>query len=340
MPDLDTGHLFLTTLAPIKPGAPVDDLQTSHVQLARIALAKLPTAHQSPATNDTKYNSPFARNQRNHLARMFVLEDVVYNGRNTQNPILAKIEGNDQAKPQPVDRLNAPYLVFCADIDAITQDGDPLPTNLTPEAQQDVRKSYARKLWDTMEEELTEIYSNCYGFETVKTADQFADYLDRCHVETTMPFHDYYLELPKFHNLPFKTLLYGVLAPLVVGLLTLVLWLIGVSEVPLLGWSTLATWIIAIGLGLLFAYGAIRFALWNGRKPLPPGKYDDLPSVLKALYVQQKMSDLYVDNQGASDQDLYDAFGKFIEEHKPYDRKSMTQMPGVISSESPKNVTP
>ena len=108
MPDLDSGHIFLTTMAPIKPGAPADDPQTSHEQRVRIALAKLPTAKQSPATEGSEFNSPFARNTRNHLARMFVLNDVVYNGRNTQNPLVAQIQGNQQIVPQPVDRLKAP----------------------------------------------------------------------------------------------------------------------------------------------------------------------------------------------------------------------------------------
>jgi hypothetical protein len=83
-----------------------------------------------------EFNSPFSRNRRNHLARMFVLHDVVYNGRITQNPIVAQLEGVNTAMPQPVDRLNSPNLIFCADVDASTQDGDPLPTELSPQQQQ------------------------------------------------------------------------------------------------------------------------------------------------------------------------------------------------------------
>ncbi|NVO24771.1 hypothetical protein [Donghicola mangrovi] len=341
MPDLDTGHIFLTTLAPIKAGAPKDSPQNSYEQRVRIALAKLPTAHQSPATENFEYNSPFARNTRNHLARMFVLDDVVYNGRNTMNPLLARFRRVNQMISDPVDRLNAPYLVFCAEVDAITQEGDPLPTTLTEPQQREVRAGYARKLWETMQEELICIYSNCYGFETVQTADDFANYLDRCHVETTMPFHDYYLSLDQagFHHLPLKGLLYGVLAPLGLGALVLVLWLFGLSHLPLIGWSTLATGLGAILLGVILAVLAIRYAIKNGEKPLAPAKYDDLPSVLKALYIQQNFSDFFIENQGVSDTDLYAAFGQFIQAHKPQDRTSMTQKPGVISSASPSNVT-
>ncbi|WP_299689739.1 hypothetical protein [uncultured Tateyamaria sp.] len=341
MPDLDSGHIFLTTMAPIKPGAPVDDPQTSHEQRVRIALAKFPTANQSPATVDDAYNSPFARNLRNHLARMFVLNDTIYNGRITQNPLVAQLQGNKQIVPQAVDRLNAPYLVFCADVDAIVNDGDPLPDTLGDSQQKAVRASYARTLWNTMEAELRDVYSNCYGFEAVNSADDFANYLDRCHVETTMPFHDYYLELEsaEFHNLPVKPLLYGVLAPLAFGVLTLLLWLFGVSHVPILGWASLPTWIISLLLGGLLAYLAIRFAISNGEKPLAPATYDDLPSVLKALYIQQKFAEFYIKNQGLPPDELHAAFGAFTQEHDPQNRHHKTQKPGVISSADPDNVT-
>ncbi|MEL7091245.1 MAG: hypothetical protein AAFN94_05880 [Pseudomonadota bacterium] len=344
MPDFDSGHIFLTTMAPILPGAPEgdgDDTAVSYEQRVRIALARLPTANQSPATDKGAFNSPFARNTRNHLARMFVLNDVIYNGRNTMNPITAKLTGNDQMVPQHVDRLKAPYLVFCADVDAIVSDGDPLPTKLSAAEQRKVRAAYARKLWETMQEELSALYSNCYGFDRVKTADDFADYLDKCHVETTMPFHDYYLDLEKaaFNILPFKPLLIAVGVPLVITLLALLLRLLGVDDMPILGWSTFWTFVIGglitAGIGFL----AVKFAIWNGEKPLAPAKYDDLPSVLKGLYIQQNFSEFFIENQGLPPDQLHAAFGEFVAKHKPQNRQSMTQKPGVISSQNPDNVT-
>lgn len=339
MPDLDSGHIFLTTMAPILPGAPEDNPHSSHEQRVRMALARLPTANQSPATETGPYNSPFTRNMRNHLARMFVLNDVVYNGRVGQNALKAQIEGDKPFVPQKVDRLNAPYLIFCADVDAITEDGDALPATLTKAQQKEVRSSYAHKLWETMREELIAIYSNCYGFENVKSADDFADYLDRCHVETTMPFHDYYLELPRFNTLPLKGLLYGVLAPVLVGIVALLFWLFGMQALPILGWSSLMTWILAFLLGGVAAFLAVKFTLRNGEKPLAPAKYDDLPSVLKSLYIQQKFSEFFIENQGASAAELHEAFGRFVKDHRPADRHSKTQKPGVISSSDLKNVT-
>ena len=103
MPDLDTGHIFLTTLAPIKTTH--TDGTDSFEQRARIALSELPTAMQSPATENIGINSPFSRNTRNHLARMFVLSDVIYNGRTGMNPILGTIKGVNPTDPQKIDRL-------------------------------------------------------------------------------------------------------------------------------------------------------------------------------------------------------------------------------------------
>ena len=157
MPDFDSGHLFLTTLAPIRDSAKDASMHTSFTQAARIALAKLPTALQSPATLKTGVNSPFSRNRRTHLARMFVLNDVVYNGRTGRNALATAITRDDPTVFQPVDRLNTSYLVFCADIDAVEEDGAPLPRNLSPDRQRRVRDAYARELWRTMEAELRDV---------------------------------------------------------------------------------------------------------------------------------------------------------------------------------------
>jgi len=332
MPDLDSGHIFLTTFAPIRDSGAGGHKHTSFTQDVRIALAKMPTALQSPATEKIGVNSPFARNRRTHLARMFVLNDVVYNGRVGKNALAASVTGDDPATIQEVDRLNTSYLVFCADIDAVEHDGAPLPTDLSPDAQKRVRAAYARKLWETMGDELRAIYVNCVGFDGVETADDFAAYLDRCHVETTMPFHDYYLTLPAFHRLPVKALLVAVGVPLVFTLLALLLAVLGVTEMPLIGASTFAALVLGALVTGLAAFVAVIYAIRNGEKPLPPAVYDDLPSVLKALYMQRKFSDFVVGTQGSTDADLHKTFGAFLNAHKPSDRTGPTQEPGVIGA--------
>ncbi len=354
MPDFDNGHIFLTTLAPIKPGAPADDPQVSHGQRIRTGLSLMPVARQSPATANAHAISPFARNTRNHLARMFVLNDTVYNGRNTMNPLAAIFRSipvirnffgggvpADVLKPQKVDHLNASYLVFCADIDAITDDGDPLPANLNADQQREVRHSYARKLWETMSEELTALYSNCYGFEGVDSADKFAAYLDRCHVETTMPFHDYYFQNPGFKNSRLMIGLGAVTAlTFAAAIVGFALHMFGLATIPFTSWPTNLFWPGATLLGLVLGFITVKFINSRGQKPFPLGRFDDLPSVLKAIYIQQKLADFYIDNQGADPDALHAAFGKFIAEHDPQNTHSKTQKPGVISSADPQNVTP
>ncbi|MEP1933454.1 MAG: hypothetical protein ABJJ37_19450, partial [Roseibium sp.] len=324
-----------TTLAPIRDSGKGRLEHTSFTQNVRIALAKMPTAMQSPATQATGNNSPFARNKRNHLARMFVLNDVVYNGRIGQNALAAIVSKQDPTDPQPVDRLNTSYVVFCADIDAIAEDGAPLPIDLDEAEQKNVRMAYARELWNTMEDELREVYVNCVGFDGVETADDFATYLEKCHVKTTMPFHDYYLSLPKFNVLPLNRLLIAVAIPAAIAIIALLLRIFGVLDLPGLGWSTFWTFVCGVILSGLVAVWAVQYTLKNGEKPLGPGEYDDLPSVLKALYMQQKFSDFVVDHQGSSAKDLHAAFGKFLSEHKPKDREGPTQGPGLISSAVP-----
>ncbi len=326
MPDLDSGHYFLTTLAPIRDSAAGSHRHTSYTQAARVALAQLPTALQSPATLKTGENSPFARNTRTHLARMFVLNDVVYNGR------VGKRFRGDPIEPRNVDRLNTSYVVFCADIDAVIQDGDPLPNALSQSEQKVVRAAYARRLWDTMEGELRAVYSNCVGFGSVQTADDFAEYLEKCHVETTMPFHDYYLRPPEFNRIRLLPLGALIALPLIFAFVALALRLYGVMKMPLLEISTLWTFVGGLLATAGMTLAVIRYVLRNGDKPLPPAAHDDLPSVLKALYLQQRFADFVVDTQGADPAELHAQFGAFVAAHAPSNKSAPTQPPGVIAT--------
>lgn len=333
MADLDSGHIFLTTFAPIKDSAKGGQKHASYTQDVRVALAKLPTALQSPATKEIARPSPFARNTRTHLARMFVLNDTIYNGRVGKNALWAAITRDPPEVPKPVDRLNTSYLVFCADIDAVEEDGQPLPKTLSPTEQRRVRDAYARKLWETMGEELRDIYSNCEGFDDVTTAQDFANYLNRCHVETTMPFHDYYLKLPTFNHLPLWVLAAAIGIPAVWTLFALLLRLLGYLDMPVgPDISSLASAVIGAVLTGVAGFGVVKYVNANGAKPLPPAQYDDLPSVLKALYMQQKFTDFAIEAQGISPKDLHAQFGAFLDTHKPSDRSGPTQRPGVVST--------
>lgn len=337
MPNFDTGHYFLTTLAPIKQGATkgLRGNLVSYRQNLRDTLAVLPTALQTPATQRIGFNSPFSRNLRTHLCRFVVIDDVIYNGRTRSDAVVNALSGRDPIVPKEVDRLNRAYLMFAADFDAVHKEGDPLPASLNRSEQDAVRDAYARRLWETMAMELREIYGNCEGFDGVNDAEGFVDYLRRCQVETTMPFNDYWIKPPKLNELPVTMLLALLIVPVVPVLFALLGLLFGTDGIPFLGWSiSTSLWGGLVATGVAW-WLALRLVLANGNKPMPPGEYADLSSVLKSLYLQQKFSQFMIDQQGASDGDLHAAFGRFLEEHQPANKLTPSQPPGVISVTSP-----
>jgi len=367
MPNFDAGSYFLTILAPIKQGpVPYDygsgqdswdermraaseaeageidtplnrETQISWSQRLRMVLSTLPTALQSPATERINVQSPFARSLRTHLCRLAVIDDVVYNGRVPSNTLLG--EGNPLS-PQPVDVLDSAYLLFAADFDAVTVDGATLPATLSDAQQDAVRDDYLTSLWATARDELRAVFENCVGFDSVTSASDFVAYMTRCQIETTMPFHDYWIEPPALKSLPLTFLKWMVLVPLALFGLALLAWIAGsaANVVFNLDWNVEpAFWLAVCGLALSVLAIAIAY-VWvmsQGRNPLPPPKYGDLPSVLKSLYLQQNFADFVIANQAASDEDLHAAFAVFLAEHKPNDKTAPTQKPGYVSSRFP-----
>ena len=333
MPNFDAGRYFLTVLAPVREGAGADGI--SHRHALRTALATLPTALQSPATCAIGLNSPFSRNLRNHLARFAVLDDAVFNGAMPLDPILGRIEGRDPITPGPVDRLGTAWLMFTAELDAVTADGEPLPAALSPAQQDAVRDGYARTLWQTMQPELRRIFGHCHGFDGIDSGEDFARYLARCQVETTMPFNDYYTLPVALPKLPVAVLAAVALLPVAVLLLSLLGWLAGADTVPLVSlfadwrpgptvaWSLLATAAALLGL--------YRYVMAKGAQPLPPASDATLPDVLKALYLQQQFTHFAETHQGVEPHALHEAFGQFLAHHRPASPEP-TQPPGVVSS--------
>ena len=368
MPNFDAGSYFLTVLAPVKLGtvpsnftarenswdarfrsavkeemqskiAPDDDNNPgSWRQRLRMVLATLPTAAQSPATERTKRQSPFARNRRNHLARFVVLDDVVYNGRLGQKPI---IHGpSDPLVPQPVDTLASPYLLFAVDIDAVTEDGAALPAQLSEHDQNAVRDAYLKDLWNSARDEMQAVFENCQGFDGVSSADEFAAYIAKCQVETTMPFHDYWIEPPALKTMPWKLLLVILGVPLLILAAGLLGWVggsvINVFTEPNWNLDT-PFWMTVGGLALsaVAIFGLVKYIIRFGEGAFPPPKHGDLPSVLKSLYLQQKFAKFVVDNQASDPQTLHTEFGRFLKEHQPENKDAPSQNPGFISSSAP-----
>jgi len=311
MPNYDAGHYFLTVAMPIRMDSLLIDGQShSRRHLIREALAAMPMGERTVASQGKGDKSPFVRSTRTHFVRIFVLDDVVFNGRAPRDTLLDKLRKTNLLKPQPVDRLSTPFLFFIVDFDAESDaDGE--------------RDAYLSGLWQLASEALTKVFQHCQGFETVKTAQDFCRYVGRCQVETTMPFNDYWSAPPALHDIDLVPYGVGAVAAALVAVVGLI---VGVH------------WLFFAGLLalLLAVYLAYRKVFEVGRSPLPksapPAPGPDLPTVLKALYLQRAFTEFAIDQQGKSDKELFDRFGAFIAEKRPDDVAAPTQEAGVIGA--------
>ena len=256
MPTFDGGHYFLTAVVPIRT-APVKDglAVTSPVHALRKRLSLMPTAAETPARGGGQ--SPFARNKRNHFARFVIIDDVAYPGRMGRNTLWGRVRGVDLVVAQPQDHLNCPFLVFVLDFDAKS-------------GADSQRDSYLVELWNTMGQELREIFIFCEGFKSkVTDAASFAAYIASCQLETTMSFNDD-LRRPDPHPSGVagkkSSCVAGVASLLVMGL-----GLLGSLISPLQAWLPHPLVLVIAGAAalvavILAAYVSIMAA---GRKPFP-----------------------------------------------------------------------
>jgi hypothetical protein len=129
----------LTVLCPLKNDS--EDNQ-SYAALVRDRLRKLPLDEKSP----------LAAVPNTYLCRMFVLDDVFYQG-----------------DPAQEDRLKSKYLVLVVELH-----GD--------------RDTWLRGMWERAQECIRPIWKYCVAFKDVRSADDWVDYIERCQVETTFYF--------------------------------------------------------------------------------------------------------------------------------------------------------
>jgi hypothetical protein len=315
MPNLDGGHYFLTAVVPVCNDGIIqhEGMKSSPIHMVREALETLPTALQSKAAEAVGIQSPFARSSRTHFARIVVLDQPFYNGRDRADALVSAIKSTDLLAAEPCDALACPYLLVMIDFDPVDPDGKGEP------------RAYLEHLWDVMPEELDAVFGYCYGFSEVKDAASFADFLLACQLETTMPFNDYWVGAPPLSALSTWTLivppLLGLLAPWA-G----VIW----GDWP--WWGALLLGLALALLGLLIDYWIV---LRKGRRPFPSSEAP-LPRVLKSLYLQQAFARFAAAHQGDAPQALGAAFRDFLKVHRPSDEGAPTQKPGVVRSFPPK----
>lgn len=317
MANIDGGHYFLSTLIPVRTG-PVqrpDGSFTTPGHVLREALASLPTAQQSPASVEAGFSSPFARCDRTHFARAVLIDRPMYNGRDGGNPLVQALRRVNLLAAQPVDHLQCPYLMFNAEFDAREAEAD------------GGLASWASGLWARTEPELRAVFSPCRGFDAVIDGAGFADWLKRCQLETTMSFNDYYEPMPDLHGYTLGGV--GRAIAIAAALLS------ALALVALIGWQASWWWLLlAVPMALVVSLAGALFALWRkGSQAFPMAEGSDLPSVLKALHVQQHFALLAAGLQGADDATVHRQFGEFVQRLQPGTVAGPTQAPGVIRSD-------
>jgi hypothetical protein len=313
MPTLDGGHLYLTGLYPVRTDLRQADGRTipwSHH--LREELALLPTAQQNPETAEAGLVSPFARCRRTHFARLVVIDQPMWGGRDPVDPILNILLRRRLKEQPPYDILSRPWLLFAADIDRTDEPDGGLAR-------------WARHMWAVAEPEMRAIFEATIGFDTVQDGEGFARFLARGQIETTMSFNGYYDGEPVLKG-PGAVRLLALPAAAAAGLVLLACWLGLEGALP---WSLL----ILAAIALFAALG-----LWQisraGRRPFPPFPDSDLGTVLKALFLQQRLAAFAQDHQLDSPDALHRSFARFLEETRPCDPDpAFAQPPGVIRSD-------
>jgi hypothetical protein len=140
MPNENGRAYGLTTLCPLENDSENDQ---SYAAIVKGLLRALPLDE----------NSPFARVPNTYLCRLFVLDDVFFEGH-----------------PAGEDHLQNKYLVFVAELH-----GD--------------LDAYLRGMWTHAEPDVSSLWRYCVGFSDVHDQDTFVRYIKKCQVETTFYFN-------------------------------------------------------------------------------------------------------------------------------------------------------
>jgi hypothetical protein len=131
----------LTILSPILADKTA---ATSHNCAIRMYLADL----------DNDQRSPFAKFSGTHMARLVVMDDVVFVGR-----------------PSCEEHLKSQYLVFETNFD-----GD--------------LDSYLTRMAQSVPDVIEKVWTHCWGYPGVKDVPAFVAYMKKCQVDTTFFFAD------------------------------------------------------------------------------------------------------------------------------------------------------
>jgi hypothetical protein len=151
MSNLNGDAYGLTILSPIINRPPSEP---SYTVMVRKLLDELPTGA----------DSPMAAIPETYLCRLFVLDNVVYQGRDLLSVWPLPV-------PAHQDQLKSAYLVFECNFHG---------PDLEP---------YLWRMWEAAKDTILQVWQHCVGFDRVHDAASFAKYMRRCQVETTFYFN-------------------------------------------------------------------------------------------------------------------------------------------------------
>ncbi|MFZ9951257.1 MAG: hypothetical protein ACO3FA_03105 [Vulcanococcus sp.] len=378
MPSFDSGYYAFTALIPLLP-AETDrriwgwtNRPTSLVHSLRELLGSLPTV-DVPDAGDGPAGGvrpiPFSGCARTHFARLVVVEELAWNGREGCDTLIELLKGAlGWPDRQPIDRLPRPYLLVMLDFDA-TDGGSASVEN------------YLNGLWSSLEQEWTLILRHCSGFDLApqRRRQSYVELLLRHEIDSTFTYTGYGWaaqqaglwdpETGRFRQpaaaspppgLQLLILWSGLVLCLLLG--PLLVWLVNQGAQALawllhplqpmldhlllpgsqlwLRWTPLPLpilwrWLLLLG-GLLL----LLPLLWNGFygsafHPWPAEPGTDLRSVLKALYLQGRFLELTEQRQhqqASGTPSFRRQFRAFLEETQPNDRDAPTLRPGSIEA--------
>lgn len=320
MPNFDGGHYFLSSLIPIKEGLVAarseEENAFSHTQALREILSILPTQNPTEADgmDDDLGRAPFSLDQHTHFCRMVVIDDLAFVGRQHEDAILTAIRKRNPVLPGPVDHLPNDFLALIIDFDAADGSDNSL-------------RIYLQRLWGKIPRVLTAIFQHCEGFNQSAPGESFIRQVINGKIETTMSFNDYYWpgevgfwkgspslpnKLPKVFVPPLTSGAIGII---------IILWL-GLGK----GLNILLILIVIVVAIVWLVKRLIRV----GMEPFPTAPRTDLPSILKALYLQRQFIGFMIDNQRSTPQQLQANFTTFLQQHKPQVVEAPSQLPGRI----------
>ncbi|MET0287848.1 MAG: hypothetical protein ABW352_25390 [Polyangiales bacterium] len=139
MPNKNGNAYGLTVLCPLKNDSEDDQ---SYAAIVRRKLRELPLDEESP----------LAAVPETYLCRMFVLDDVFYEG-----------------DPAGEDHLKSKYLVLVVELHG-------------------ERDAWLRAMWTHAQDCIQKLWKYCIAFQDVRSADDWVAYIGRCQVDTTFYF--------------------------------------------------------------------------------------------------------------------------------------------------------